>query len=338
METCRVSRLSPDIWVRLSEGQVQGEQLWVRQASPDQTDRLLAAVDPEGLRHLLIRLTVSEVDCTDTQSRGIIVTTREFAATGGELGRYIDIVCSDPSGHSAFDLIGEELADRMEARTEEPADTVKRVLAKWRRFWGDQPRTLLSRSEQIGLFAELWFMHLWLVPRIGATAAAERWRGPLGSRHDFEWPGRSTEVKGTSTTRGIVHRINGLDQLVPPVGGSLMFFSLRVREEAGAHNTLPSIVSACRLSLADDDDAIGLFESRLHQAGYSPVYEPEYEKFKLRIVAEGLYRVEEDFPRITPAAFHGAVPPGVELVEYEINLSGFERLRIAVRPSDPFPV
>jgi hypothetical protein len=333
-----MSRLPPDIWARLTEGHVHGEQLWVRRASPEQTDRLLAGIDAEGLHHFLIELAADDEDYTDVQSRGISVATRELTGTGCEPGRYIDIVCRDASGHPAFDLIGGDLADRMTAGVEKPANSVKQVLGKWRRFWGEQPRTLLSRSEQIGLFAELWFLHLWLTPRIGAAAAVDRWRGPLGARHDFEWPGQSTEVKGSATTRGIVHRINGLDQLVPPAGGALTFFSLRLREEAGANNTLPSLVAACRLALAEADDSIGRFEARLHQAGYSPIHEAEYEKIKFRVVAEGLYQVDANFPRITPAAFAGTVPAGVELVEYEINLSGFEQLRIAARPSDPFPV
>ena len=71
--------------------------------------------------------------------------------------------------------------------------------------------------------------------------------------------------------RGRVHRINGLNQLAPPENGELMFFSLRLREEGGASNTLPALVGTCRSLLEADAEALSGFESALVQVGYSPV-------------------------------------------------------------------
>src|SRR5687768_12514986 len=65
---------------------------------------------------------------------------------------------------------------------------------------------------------------------------------PFGARHDFEWQGKSIEIKTTVSTRGRIHKVNGIDQLRPPEHGELLFFSLRVREEASAANTLPKLV------------------------------------------------------------------------------------------------
>src|SRR5207245_778158 len=101
-------------------------------------------------------------------------------------------------------------------------ESVARVFARWRRFWGQLPQHLLSREQQLGLFAELWFLNVWLLPRVDAAEAVTRWRGPFGARHDFEWPTRSVEVKVTTSTRGPIHYIHGLDQLVPPDGGNLL--------------------------------------------------------------------------------------------------------------------
>jgi hypothetical protein len=49
-------------------------------------------------------------------------------------------------------------------------------------------------------------------------------------------------------------------------------------------------------------------------------------------VDSALYRVEDDFPRITPDVFAGGVPGGVEEVGYTINLSGFDTLIYARDP------
>ena len=317
-----------DIWGKLASGRVHGETLWAKRAVPDETERLLAALDSDGRRHFLVMLTDGEPSLDDSQSRGLRVATRDLAVPGHALGRYLDVSCDDPSGNDAFQVIGGELADRLVLNEDSPAASMAKVLAKWRRFWGQQPRDVLTRQAQIGLLAELWFLSVWLVPRVGATSAAERWRGPLGARHDFEWPRHSIEVKATTSTRGLMHRINGIDQLVPPKDGTLLLFSLRLREERGATNSLTSIVRACEVALADSDEALSTFASRVAAAGYSPTYDEEYSRACYRIVEEALFTVQGEFPRITPESLPAGLPPGVEHVEYDINLTGFDRLRV----------
>lgn len=324
-----MSRIAPEVWARLGDGPPTGENLTARVAVPDVTDRLLAALDAEGQRHLLIALALGEGDHHDSESRGVRVMTRELSLAEQPMGRYLDIVCHDAAGRDAFDLVGGELAERLADAAEEPRICVAKVLARWRRFWGQLPRQLLSREAQLGLFAELWFLCFWLLPRVGAAGSIARWRGPFGARHDFEWPGRSVEVKATASTRGALHRINGLDQLAPPDQGELLFFSLRLRDEAGATNTLPELINTCRTALAIDDDALTRFEASLVLAGHSALHDEEYEKLRLRVVAEELFSVHGEFPRLTLETFSGHLPAGIERVEYEINLSGFEHLRLA---------
>nr|MBI3611581.1 PD-(D/E)XK motif protein [Nitrospirota bacterium] len=324
-----MSGIAPEVWTRLAGERTHGEILSARRAAQEVTERLVAAVDAEGQRHLLVLLQEGEEDIHDTLSRGLGVNTRELAVPGHEAGRYLDITCYDIAGHEAFDLIGGELAERLAAGRETAPETVSRVLAKWRRFWGQLPQHLLSRDQQLGLFAELWFLSVWLVPRVGTAEAVTRWRGPFGARHDFEWEGLSVEVKATTSTRGLIHRINGLDQLMPPDRGKLLLFSLRLREEAGASNSLPALVAVCREQLEGSDEALSRFESSLLRAGYSFAHEDEYGNVRLRIVQEGLFAVRDNFPQVTPPKFTDGVPAGVEHVEYEINLDGFLDLLVA---------
>lgn len=300
---------------------------------PDVTERLVAALDADARRHLLVLLTAGEADLQDTQSRGVAVVTRDLAMPGHEAGRYLDLTCQDVAGHEAFDLLGGELAGRLATGRETGSEVVARVLAKWRRFWGQVPQQMLSREAQVGLFAEIWFLSMWLATRVGAGEAVARWRGPFGARHDFESAGKSIEVKATTSMRGRIHRINGLDQLAPPEQGELLFFSLQVREEAGATNSLPKIIASFRGQLAPDVDALGYFENALVQAGYSPAHEDEYAKLRLRVGEEGLFRVDEDFPRLTAASFPSGVPSGVERVDYEVNLNGCGHLLVAGNPA-----
>lgn len=329
-----MSRIAPEVWERLSGQHAQGENLWVRRAVPDACERLLAAIDAEGKHHLLILLLPGEQALDDSESRGLTVVTRELSMPGHQTGTYIDVICNDAAAHDGFDVIGGELADRLAASTETANQIVARVISKWRRFWGHAPRSLLSTAEQLGLFAEIWFLSVWLLPRVGPIQAVNRWRGPMGARHDFEWSGCSVEVKATTSTRGRVHRINGLDQLALPDQGVLQFFSLRVREEAGATNTLPAVIDACRAQLELEPDALSMFEATLMKVGYSMAHQEEYTKLRLRVVDEGLYEVRGDFPRLTTAALRNGLPPGIERVEYEINLDAFGHLCGARTASD----
>jgi len=45
---------------------------------------------------------------------------------------------------------------------------------------------------------------------------------------------------------------------------------------------------------------------------------------RFRIIEEALFNVMGDFPRINAKNFSAGIPTGIEKVEYEINLNGFD--------------
>jgi hypothetical protein len=124
------------------------------------------------------------------------------------------------------------------------AEAVRETLARWRRFWGAVPAGGLRPDEIRGLFGELWFLLVWLLPH--GSAGVEHWVGATGARDDFQWTGVAVEVKTTSSIRGHIHRINGIDQLDPPQDGSLRLFSLRLRDEPASTNSLLSLTTTIR--------------------------------------------------------------------------------------------
>lgn len=322
------------IWTQIELSRPKGDELIGRPALADLTSRLLAAVDAAGRRHLLISLEPTDGDFRDVSSRGLIIETEELILPGLQYGRYINLKCFDAAGHDMLDVIGGEIAEGLHAGAESPAEIVATVLGRWRRFWAQQHRQLLSREEQVGLLAELWFLAYWLVPAIGGPDALRRWRGPYGARHDFEHHGLSIESKGTSSTRGRIFRVSGLHQLDPPESGRLLLFGMRVREEAGAGNTLPLIVDVCRGLVESRPEARDMLDSALIAAGYADLHRDEYEKTRWRVVEELLYEVRDDFPKVVPGAFIEGVPAGVEELDYSINLSTFDHLVVCRRPAD----
>lgn len=329
-----MSMIVPEIWQQIESALPAGDELIGRPAAPGTTPRLLAAVDSRGRRHLLIQLQTGDEEFRDTSSRGLTADTANLTVKSSESARYINIVCEDPVGYAMLDLVAGEVADRLHIQGAAPAEIVSRVLAKWRRFWGQLPRQLLTQEARVGLFAELWLLAYWLVPAVGITQAVRMWRGPYGARHDFERAGLSIEAKGTSSTRGRIHKINGIQQLEPPEGGRLLFFSLRLREEAGATNTLPMLVRACRDIVSPDPDAEGLLETALISAGYLEIHANEYSRTHWRVIEELLLGTGEGFPKITTNKFAAGVPSGVEELDYTINLNTFDSFVLARRATD----
>ncbi len=317
-----MEKFSPELWTMLESNLPTGEKLSAKPAAPDHSPRVFGALDSGQQRHILIQLVDDDVPYTDHQSRGIQVTTLEMNIHGQRPSQYIDLICLDPAGYSGFDLIGNELISGMSKEDPVPGEVVHNVLARWRRFWGQLPHDLLSRNEILGLIAELRFLAERLIPEYGPAEAVKRWRGPYGSRHDFEWPGCSVEVKATTSSRGRIFHINGIDQLDPPENGKLYFFGVRLREEGGGETTLPMLIEECYNLLSQDGGALDRFESALIQTGYSPLHNEDYERVRFRIVEEILLGVKEEFPRIGISNFTGGIPQGIEKVEYEINLNG----------------
>ncbi len=116
------------------------------------------------------------------------------------------------------------------------------------------------------------------------------------------------------------HYVNGLEQLLEPVGGALLLFSILLREEASGVESLPRLIEHLRAALALEPTQLVQFESMLLAAGYEDIYCAEYEKVKLRVRGQGLYRVSHGFPRLIPSSLKDGLPAGISNVCYELRL------------------
>ena len=297
-------------------------------------DGVFLAVDHEGVRHLLLSVNTDVEPVTDERSRGIRALTRPLSVQGQPERHFIDVLCTAISGQEVFNLVGTAILGQVEQGAA-ASDAVRSTLDRWRRFWGAAPTGGLTGEEICGLFGELWFLAVWLLPH-GHDQVAH-WLGPTGTRHDFQWPNLAVEAKATTSVRGHVHRINGLDQLDPPTEGRLLLFSLRMREEATASNTLLTLIETITTALGDDDQALDGFEARLVQAGYSPLEADRYAEIRFRVVNERLYEVGEGFPRLSATSFADGLPSGIARIEYDVDLDACTDLIISSAPSDFAP-
>ncbi len=320
-----------DIWEILSRSLPTDERLTVKIAPTELTHKLYCALDAQGCRHLLVLLGAGETALTDIQSRGISAITRDFSIADENPEKYIDIKCQDVQGYPAFDLLAFEIAELLGKKNISPATATSRILAKWRRFWGRKPSDILNRKEQIGLFAEMWFLSKWLIP-ISEVDSVKSWRGPFGDRNDFEVEKFSVEVKATTSQRGRIYHINGIDQLETPPSGTLCFYTMRLREILNKGENLVTVLANLKEKLSRCPDALNHLEEGLALIGYSDMHSEEYKDLQFEITEECLFEVKDNFPRLRKATME--IPAGIERIEYEINLDTFDDLIVAKQPSD----
>lgn len=320
-------------WDRIGRDLPGGEAINAVYVDTDRTKRLLAGKDSEGRRHLLIKLDVDENGLADRSSRGLLVTTRELVVAKELAASYIDIACHEPIGYPALDMIATELIDQLETQSRGPAEIVKRLLAKWRRFWAKQQVDILSREEQLGLFAEIWFLHKWAVPQFG-TESVQFWRGPWREPHDFAFPDQSIEVKATLAAGSPGHKISSLEQLEPLGEEPLYLFSAQLKESGVSKPSLPQLIADCYELFEEDYESLGVFETALLEVGYSPLHEDDYSNRHYDVVKESIYRVADDFPRLIASEAGLTIPAGVKKIRYAIDLQGFDHLIIASSPSE----
>ena len=181
----------------LVEGQPPGgERLTVRTALPGNHDDVLIALDAARRRYVLVRIPTGEPsELAERTSKGIAVQTVEMRVDGDRTENFVEIACLESQGHAALDTIAVELVEALVAGASiGRVRLVQNVLAKWRRFWSGVNQGVLSKEQQLGLFGELWFLSRWLCPSVGTAKALQMWRGPAGSRNDFEVQGMGIEV------------------------------------------------------------------------------------------------------------------------------------------------
>lgn len=292
-----------------------GAGVWVARDNADH-QHLLVLVDGGG---------TPELD----ETHGLRVSVSRHKIAGRGVAAYLDLVCLDAGAVQTFATVASDVANAATATPlQERARVVARVLREWRWFWSVDP-SRMSRNEAVGLFGELWFLSRWAGLAPGSVWA---WEGSSGSRHDFQWPTSSVEVKTTARGGPVCHRIESLDQLDAPESGQLYLFSLRIARDALAANSVNSLAETCRSALRDDPASYAELTTKLAQRGYTPAGRDE-SSITYRILDESLYVVADSFPRLTPSDFPQGLPRGVSSVSYQVDLAVCADWRVETTPS-----
>jgi Putative PD-(D/E)XK family member, (DUF4420) len=305
------------LWTSLEPPAAAGDL--IGEAPPGESgDAIKVALDHQGRWHLLLEATAEDKELPVAAIQGLDLRLDTLRVHNRPPARYFDLSCRDDALRSNFAVLAAEVVEAIDLHTPARA-ALTSILRRWRRFWSNLPGEL-STEDIVGLFGELWFIEHWIGPP--TRTAIEAWFGPAGDRHDFRWPAASVEVKTTRirTDGPATHRISRLDQLAAPDEGELYLLSIRLTPDPLATVSLRSSIERLRSLLAPDQDAVLALNDRLATAGVSPVDMERYDQ-RFRVVAEELYRVGPDFPRLTVDSFAGGLPVGIESVSYSLNLT-----------------
>jgi hypothetical protein len=291
---------------------------------------IMLAVDAAGQRHLLVPAAHRDNAPKQPPVKGLDVAVDELRVSGQDARRYFDVACREASMNTNFTAVAGEILEGI-AAGEDAKTVIEGVLARWRWFWG-APSAGMSEEAVIGLFGELWFLEHWLAPL--NRRVVEAWSGPTGDRHDFKWSAASIEVKATRARSdgAASHRITSLDQLEDPAQGALYLFSLRAIPDAVGQHSLVRSIDRLRAKLGSQPETLVAFDERIARAGYSPAHHDRYETL-LKVQAEELYTVIDDFPRLTAASFPDGVPGGVDAIAYTLDLAACGAWKVATAPN-----
>ncbi|CAL9550205.1 hypothetical protein SUDANB60_04405 [Streptomyces sp. enrichment culture] len=316
-----------DLWSQIPAAPAPG----LLSAEKLPSDGVWAAVDVDGHCHLLLHVP-PDTQAPSTITKGLQVRVGEHQVAGQPVSDYLDIACLDAGTVTTFAAVAADIIHAAGLlQGAERAAAVGDVLERWKWFW-EVDASRLTGNDALALFAELWFLARWASV---TPTHVDAWTASDGSRHDFQWPHASVEVKSTARSgdAGSIHTIRSLDQLAPPETGELYLFSLRVVRDQLANNTLPKLVDRVSADLDGHPAARERFLQKVGQRGYSPVHRKAHE-IPYRIVEESLYRVSSDFPRLTHQSFPAGLPDGVVRVSYDLDLSACSPWLITSNPID----
>lgn len=221
-----------------------------------------------------------------------------------------------------FSTLCEDLIQQVsEIKTEnELIKNLMSRLEKWRLLFERIGQQGLPEEAQRGLYGELYFLRKFLKKTSDYLFCIETWKGPDKAIQDFQFSDWGVEIK---TTHGKNHQKiqiaseRQLDtSIVPNI--YLHHISLDVRSDHG--ETLVDIIKEIYGILDTNPTASNNFRLKLMDANYFDIHTWLYNTIGYSIRQEKLYKISDNFPRLTESQ----IPSGVGDVRYTVVVSDNE--------------
>lgn len=190
---------------------------------------------------------------------------------------------------------------------------------QWKKLFVSAKKDFLSEPQIMGLIGELLFLKEQLISRLGCYDALRSWSGQELTHKDFSYNETWTEVKTIKRSSQAV-RISSLEQLDSEYDGELVVYALEKMSSEYNGITLNRLVIEVMNMFSDSEDR-DVFMSKVALQGYE--YNNYYDDFVYEKIYSRNFRVNSDFPKMTPST----VPEAVVKSTYDIDLNriaGFE--------------
>jgi hypothetical protein len=170
----------------------------------------------------------------------------------------------------------------------------------------------------MGLMGELFVLESYAIAALGASAALDSWRGPLGAAQDFVSGRVAIESKARASGSSPLVRISSEYQLdCSSLEALFLHVSILDRQstETDGDFTLSEIATRVRDRIVTFDiECVPVYDALLAAAGFD--YQHDYSPYPFSGGARTLYVVSGAFPRITGAT----IPAGATSVQYDLHL------------------
>lgn len=205
--------------------------------------------------------------------------------------------------------------------------TLYTVLDQWKNFFMRKRDGKLTIEEQMGLYGELYFFRAWLnkFPDAPPTII-DYWKGPLMNRIDYVAAKTGVEIKTICPKIREDIRISSERQLeLTPIIKYLYLYVLRVEisdtEGESLFDILTDIITI--LSTRAPSTIVSLDNLLLELR----IIKEDYTESKFSVLEELAYKVDDDFPKLTP----NMLPKGVSYISYSVDLSHCEEFEVDSR-------
>jgi hypothetical protein len=304
------------IWGLIDKHSAAASELRVRESDEYQIagQSVIFAVDNGQNRLLLIPIAPDARIQEDRRSAGVQTTLRVLI-DGSVRRSFLAVMCLKPHLNSLFSIIAAEIIERLQVDASSPDVKAHQVLNRWRELLERAPSYLPSREVLIGAFGELYVLRQ-LVQHV--PSALRFWDGSDRARHDFLARSAALEVKTTTDRNRLCVTIRGHDQLEPPLGSALYLALIRLERVRTGGESLFDIVE----TIADmGADRVQLL-TQLAKLDITHDVLVQLKEDRYVVRDEFIYKIDEDFPKITSASFAGGrLPERISAVTYQIDLS-----------------
>lgn len=277
---------------------VKDERFWV--SINDRSERLFF-VEEAGSFDLSIDISISGLNIDIVEVNG---NTR--------------LICwlSDSELEDKFNLVVKDIAYSC---THKKGDLLFEAVINCLEEWGDflkPSRKGLGWKKLIGFWGELYFLNIFLSPKVGKSLSVDAWNGPDFKKQDFAVGVNAFEIKTISSGDSNVVSISSLEQLQSTVE-NLYLAVYRVGESIDSSGySLEFLYSEILQSLSSDHLSKKKFIQK-SMGFYSQASSTEL-NIKLCKVDQRFYEVKGSFPRITP---DNLPVSGVVSSTYKIDLN-----------------